>query len=93
MVDHITQFFAFYILFFFFGALALSACGLPFLEAISTSATAIGNVGPGLGAVGPASNFALLPTAGKIIMTLLMLFGRLEIFTVLVLFLPGFWKK
>ncbi|MBC7356852.1 MAG: TrkH family potassium uptake protein, partial [Desulfomicrobiaceae bacterium] len=52
----------------------------------------LGNIGPGLGTVGPAENFAHLPTAAKWLLSLCMLLGRLEIYTVLVLLVPEFWR-
>jgi len=73
--------------------LALAAMGLDLVTALSASATAITNVGPGLGPIiGPAGNFATLPDAGKWLLSIAMLLGRLEIFTVLVLLDPQFWR-
>ena len=63
------------------------------LTAAGASAAAIGNIGPGLGNVGPAANYAWMPGLGKLILSLLMLLGRLEIYTVLVLFHPEFWRR
>jgi len=75
------------------GTVALSALGLDFLTSLSASATALANVGPGLGdMVGPAGNFAGLPDAAKWLLAMGMLLGRLELFTVLVLLHPGFWR-
>ena len=72
----------------------LAGMGLDLVTALSASATAISNVGPGLGPiVGPAGNFASLPDAAKWILSAAMLLGRLEIFTVLVLLDPGFWRS
>ncbi len=77
-----------------FVGLVLSAMGLDFMTAMSASATAIGNVGPGIGGtVGPAGNFATLPDAAKWTLSFAMLLGRLELFTVLVLFNPEFWRR
>jgi len=74
-------------------ALALSALGLDFLTALSGAATAVANVGPGLGnTIGPAGNFSTLPDAAKVLLTLGMLLGRLEIMTVMVLLTPSFWR-
>lgn len=74
-------------------ALGLSAYGLDLVTAVSGSLTAYANVGPGLGAViGPAGNFKTLPDGAKWLLTLAMLLGRLEFFTVLVLLTPGFWR-
>ncbi len=74
-------------------ALALSAMGLDYLTAMSAALTALANVGPGLGdVVGPAGNFASLPDSAKWLLSAAMLLGRLEIFTVLILFAPSFWR-
>ena len=82
-----------YLLIFFLASLALSLMGSDILTAVSAVATTLGNVGPGLGAVGPTDNFAHLPVAAKWILSACMLFGRLEIYTLLVLLLPEFWRK
>ena len=75
-------------------AVALMLTGLDGLTAISGAATAMGNVGPGLGdIIGPAGNFAPLPDAAKWLLAAGMLLGRLELFTVLVLLLPRFWRR
>ncbi len=74
-------------------SLLLSAIGLDFVTAVSGAATAISNVGPALGdIIGPAGNFAPLPDAAKWVLSIGMLLGRLELFTVLVLFAPSFWR-
>ena len=74
-------------------ALALTALGLDFVTSVSSAATAIANVGPALGGVvGPASTFQSLPDAAKWLLSAGMLLGRLELFTVLVLLWPGFWR-
>jgi trk system potassium uptake protein TrkH len=82
----------------YFGLLALStilvsATGVDFTTAIGAVATTIGNTGPGFGSVGPSENFAHIPYAGKWILIWCMLLGRLEIFTVIILFVPEFYKK
>jgi trk system potassium uptake protein len=75
------------------GTIALNALGLDFITSLSATATAISNVGPGLGdMVGPAGNFAGLPDAAKWLLAIGMLVGRLELFTVLILFHPAFWR-
>ncbi|MED5422628.1 MAG: potassium transporter TrkG, partial [Pseudomonadota bacterium] len=67
---------------------------LDFLTAMSGAASSISNVGPGLGEIiGPAGNYSTLPDSSKWILTAGMIVGRLEIFTLLVLFLPHFWRK
>lgn len=63
------------------------------LTAASSVISALGNVGPGLGAVGPTETYTSIPVAGKLLLVLCMLVGRLELFTVLVLFFPSFWRK
>ncbi|MGE0844994.1 MAG: TrkH family potassium uptake protein [Flavobacteriaceae bacterium] len=74
-------------------ALALSLCGLDTLSAISGAATAISNVGPGLGElIGPSTTFAGLSDTAKWILSIGMLVGRLELFTILILFVPAFWR-
>jgi trk system potassium uptake protein TrkH len=70
----------------------LALLGVDFLTAFTATATAMGNVGPGLGTVGPVENFAHLPQAAKWLLMWCMLLGRLELFTVLVLLLPEFWR-
>ena len=77
-----------------FGTAALALTGASFITALSGSVTAISNVGPGLGPViGPSGTFAPLPEGAKWLLALLMVLGRLEILTVLVLFDPGFWRR
>ena len=74
-------------------ALGLSLLGLDWITALTGAATAVCNVGPGLGPIiGPAGNFSTLPDAAKWLLTLGMLLGRLEILTVLVVITPAFWK-
>jgi trk system potassium uptake protein TrkH len=69
------------------------ADGVPILTTISACAATIGNVGPGFGEVGPVLTYAGLSGFTKIIFSLLMLLGRLELYTILVLFIPVFWKR
>jgi len=87
-----TFVFLYFFIFFLLAAL-LSINGLDFITSISGSASAISNVGPGLGdIIGPDGNFANLPNFSKLSLSLGMLLGRLELFAVLVLFFPSFWK-
>ena len=75
-------------------AMLLSISGLDFLSAISGAASAISNVGPGLGdMIGPNGNYKAVPDPSKWILSIGMLLGRLEIFAVLVLFFPSFWRN
>ena len=83
-----------YFFIFFILAILLSINGLDFVTSISSSASAISNVGPGLGdIIGPNGNFSDLPNFSKLSLSLGMLLGRLELFAVLVLFFPSFWKN
>ncbi|MFB3102945.1 MAG: TrkH family potassium uptake protein, partial [Alphaproteobacteria bacterium] len=89
----VMSFFFFYVLVYVVLALGLSLLGLDFLTALSGAATAISNVGPGLGPViGPNGTFTSLPDSAKWLLSAGMLLGRLELFTILVLFAPAFWK-
>ena len=78
---------------FNFGAIDFGALGLNFESAIGVAASSLGNVGPALGDYGPSFSFSELPLLGKWWASFLMLLGRLELFTVLILFTPFFWKK
>jgi len=90
----IISFIFLYFLIFFLVAMLLSFTGLDFITSLSGAATAISNVGPGLGdMIGPSGNFGELSNFAKWILSFAMLLGRLEIFTLLVLFFPGFWKN
>lgn len=93
IISNVQAFFILYILIFVLSSIILSMAGLDFLTAIGASATCLGNVGPGIGTVGPVSNFSHLPDLTKLLLSFLMLVGRLELFTVLVIFSPSFWKK
>jgi trk system potassium uptake protein TrkH len=93
VMNAVMGFFMLYLLSFAIGALLLGLLGLDLVTALSSSATAISNVGPGLGpVVGPVGNFQSLPDLAKWILAFQMLLGRLEIFTVIVLFMPTFWR-
>ena len=93
MYSIISFIFLYFFIFFILAAL-LSLNGLDFVTAISGSASAISNVGPGLGyVIGPNGNFSDLPNLSKLGLSLGMLLGRLELFAVLVLFFPSFWKN
>jgi len=73
-------------------SLVMSALGLDQVTALSSVAATMGTVGPGLGLVGPTANYLSIPAAGKVVLIVCMLVGRLELFTVLVLLTPSFWK-
>jgi trk system potassium uptake protein len=93
IIYKVMAFFQLYILVFIFGALFLSFLGLDFETAIGASISALGNIGPGLGNVSPAGNYAYFPSAGKWFLSFLMLLGRLELFTVIILITRSFWKR
>tara|TARA_A100001388_G_C28757992_1_gene496064 strand:- start:649 stop:2088 length:1440 start_codon:yes stop_codon:yes gene_type:complete len=93
-IASIISFIYMYLIIFFIITALLSLTGLDFITSISGAATSISNVGPGLGSlIGPNGNFSALPEISKWILTLGMILGRLELFAILVLFLPSFWKN
>ena len=93
IVYNIIAFFVLYMLLFLVGAGVLGLLGLDFVSAIGGAASSLGNVGPAFGSLNPLSNFSGLPVLGKWWCAFLMLAGRLELFTVLILFTPYFWKR
>jgi trk system potassium uptake protein TrkH len=93
IVSSIRSFFFLYIALAMTATLMLTFLGVDMLTSISGVAATIGNVGPGMGVVNAHSNYAELPQAAKWILSVCMLLGRLEIYTVLVLLVPDFWKK
>jgi trk system potassium uptake protein TrkH len=78
---------------FITGVILMSVLGLDLESSFGAVAATLGNIGPGLGSVGPTDNYAHIPVLGKWVLTFFMLAGRLEIYTVLILFAPSFWKK
>ena len=74
------------------GTLALAAAGADPMTSLTAAAVSLGNIGPGFGAIGPSENFAHFDVASKLVTTTLMLLGRLEIYTVLIVLTPGFWR-
>jgi trk system potassium uptake protein len=93
IIHNFLAFFLLYILLFITGSALMTMAGLDFNSAIGASIATIGNIGPAIGSVGPVETYAHIPHPGKWILSFLMLMGRLEIFTVLLLFSPSFWKK
>lgn len=87
------SFFFLYIVLFLGGVLIVMGTGEEMMTAVGAAAAAIGNVGPGFASIGPAGNYAYLHPVAKWVLSFLMLAGRLEILTVLILFTPGFWRK
>lgn len=93
VIGSVAAFLTIFFLVYFATTLSLMAFGLDFLTSASGAATALANVGPGLGdIIGPAGNFSTLPNGAKWILSISMLLGRLELFTVLILFVPRFWR-
>ena len=93
IIFNILAFFLFYVMIFGFGVIILAAIGLDFETSIGATIASLGNIGPGIGHVGPVDNYAFLPDSAKWVTAFLMMLGRLELFTVLVFLSPGFWKK
>lgn len=93
LVERVMAFASIYIMLIVAGCFLLMADGLPFDEGLGASVSAVGNVGPGFGASGPVGNFAHYSDFSKWVLSFLMMTGRLELFTVITLLLPGFWKQ
>ena len=93
VVANVLGFFVLFMLVFVVGVLVMAEMGLDMATSFGSVAASLGNIGPGLGGVGPTDNYAAIPAAGKWFLTLLMLMGRLEIYTVIVLLAPGTWKR
>jgi trk system potassium uptake protein TrkH len=93
IVFNVLAFFILYMLSFIIGGLGFSMLEIDFNSAIGLAASTLGNVGPALGDFGPVNNYAALPAIGKWWASFLMLIGRLELFTVLILFTPFFWRN
>jgi len=93
IISNVVGFIAFYLLAALIGVIAITAMGYDINSSLGAVATTLGNVGPGTGAFGPAASFNHAPALGKWIFSFLMLIGRLELFTVLILLSPGFWRK
>ena len=99
IVESVQSFFLLYMFIFMTGTLAfgiindVAGAGFDLVTSASAVASSIGNVGPGLAAVGPTSNYALVPDVGKWLLSFLMLVGRLEIFPVILLFTRELWRR
>ncbi|MBK9255627.1 MAG: TrkH family potassium uptake protein [Saprospiraceae bacterium] len=92
ILTHILVFLLVYLIIFIVGSLIVTSLGMDFISSISAVATCLGNVGPGLGSVGPVNNFSEVPMFAKQVLVMLMLLGRLELFTILILFSRSFWR-
>lgn len=93
IIHSIVSFMIIYFLIFFASSTLLALMGMDFVTSLSASIATLGNVGPGLGLVGPMANFDAIPDPGKLILIANMWIGRLEVFTVIVLLTPAFWKR
>ena len=92
VVTNILAFMMLYVVIFSIGSVIMTLMGVDFITAIGSVAATLGNIGPGIGDVGPASNFSSIPDVGKYFLSLLMLIGRLELLTFLLILTPAFWK-
>ncbi|MBN1252982.1 MAG: TrkH family potassium uptake protein [Bacteroidales bacterium] len=93
IITNVLAFIVFYILTFVAGSVVMASMGLEIDSAMGSVIASLGNIGPGIGSVGPMDNFANIPNAGKWVLSFLMMLGRLELFTVMIIFTPIFWKK
>lgn len=93
IVYNVLVFVTLYFLILIFGSLIISLMGFDLITSLGTSASMLANIGPGLGALGPFSDYSALPVAGKWFLSLLMLLGRLEIITIMILFSKSFYRK
>ena len=81
-----------YLIVFLVSSFILAALGIDLVSSIASAAATLANVGPGLGLTGPLSSYAMIPDFGKWVLILNMLLGRLEIYTLLILFVPAYWR-
>ncbi|GBC62169.1 potassium transporter [Desulfonema ishimotonii] len=93
VVRSVLGFLALYMGLFAVSVVVLAGIGVDFVTAFGAIAATIGNIGPGFGMVGPVENYALIPDPGKWLLIWCMLLGRLEIYTVIILLVPEFWRK
>ncbi len=92
-VSKVIAFLCLYVIIIFFGGIVLTAVGLPIVDAFFSSFSCVSNTGLGAGVTGYGGSYDLVPDVGKWVLSLLMLIGRLEIFTILILLTPGFWRR
>lgn len=92
LVINVLQFIFFYGILIILGTLAMTALGLDVISGFTSSLCCLGNIGPGFGNVGPMANYGFIPDIGKYLLSLLMLLGRLEIYTLILLFYPDYWR-
>ena len=92
-VTNVLGFFLIYMLIFATGTVCMALFGLDLISAAASVAATLGNIGPGLGQVGPTDNYSAIALGGKWLLSFFMLLGRLELYTILILFIPEFWRK
>lgn len=92
VVTNILAFMMLYVVIFSLGSIIMTILGVDFITSIGSVAATLGNIGPGIGEVGPSSNYNSIPNAGKYFLSLLMFIGRLELLTFLMILTPVFWK-
>ena len=93
VIQSVWGFFFLFILVFILASVIMSLLGLDIITAFVSVAATINNIGPGLGAVGPMDNYTSIPVIGKWILIFCMLVGRLELYTIIILLVPEFWKR
>jgi trk system potassium uptake protein len=93
IIFNVMAFFLIYLFVFALGTVAMSLLGMDFETSVGATIATLGNIGPGIGGVGPVENYAFVGTVAKWILSFLMLLGRLELFTVLIIISPAFWKS
>lgn len=93
IVAKVIAFLCLFVIVITIGGIVLTACGLPLVDAFFSSFSCLSNIGLGAGFTGYGGGYDLVPDLGKWVLSFLMLVGRLELFTVLILFSPGFWRK
>ena len=93
IITNVLAFIVFYLLIFVAGSIIMAGMGLDIDSSMGAVIASLGNIGPGIGSVGPMDNFAHIPDAGKWFLSFLMMLGRLELFTVMIIFTPVFWKN
>lgn len=93
VIYNVLAFFVIYLIIFALSIIVMTFMGLDFETSVGSVAASLGNIGPGIGGVGPVENYAAIPLIGKWFLAFLMMIGRLELFTVLILLSPAFWKR
>jgi trk system potassium uptake protein TrkH len=93
VMRNVLSFIVLYFLLNGVGIVIMSLLGMDLVSAFGATIASVGNIGPGFGSVGPTDNYAHIPAVGKWILSLMMMAGRLEIFTVLILLTPSFWRR